>query len=88
MIRPGTLAGYVRMGRLRCGWTQVELAQRTRLAQSTIGAVESGHLCWPETVTKLCAALNLDPAVGYSLLVAQAKAERRSRRDPTRGWPD
>jgi transcriptional regulator with XRE-family HTH domain len=50
----------LRSARKLAGFTQVELAKRSRVSFATINRLESGHFCpQPGTVTMLCQALGL-----------------------------
>src|SRR3546814_5362403 len=58
-----TIGQRVRYTRMRCGWTQKELALASGLTQSAIGNYESGQRTEPTSaaLNKLAAALKVTP---------------------------
>jgi transcriptional regulator with XRE-family HTH domain len=71
-----TIAAYVKKSRLKLGFSQQELAARSRLSQVKISNIETGKTKYPQraTLTKLATALNCDPA---ELLKRAIKRVRR-----------
>lgn len=55
----------IRGERKRRGWTQDELAERAGIAQTTLSAIEIGHVKNPsfDIMKKLAVAFELDPRV-------------------------
>lgn len=51
--------------RMRAGWTQADLAERSGVRQDTISRIEAGRVKNPShrTAMALCRALGVDPAL-------------------------
>ncbi|WP_424348039.1 helix-turn-helix domain-containing protein [Kocuria sp. CH-021] len=54
------LGGAIRAARIKRGWSQTDLAQRSGVSRPTIARLEAGHGVSTSTLLKLATALDLE----------------------------